>query len=183
MQYTTKAKVENYLLIDIDASFNATIEAYITAMSNYIDSYCNRTIYRTEETDHVYDGDLTSLMLIDDVVDISEVTLDGVSILSSIKKYPANKGYTSRIALEDSYFSKGMQNVVVTGIHAMSKTLPADIEFACTVLVAGAFNSGKASDGSTERIGNYSITYTTKQQAVDFELAKKILQGYKRIAL
>lgn len=183
MQYTTKAKVENYLLINIDASFNSTIDAYITAMSNYIDEFCNRNIYRTAETTYKYDGDLTSLLLISDVVDISAVTVDGLDVLSSIKKYPANKGYTSRIALEDSYFSKGMQNVEVTGIHAMSKTLPADIEFACTVLVAGAFNSGKSADGTTERIGNYSITYNTKQQAVDFELAKEILKRYKRITL
>jgi len=183
MQYTTKSKVENYLMIDINASFNATIDAYITAMSTYIDEFCNRTIYRTAETTYKYDGDLTNILLISDVVDITAVTVDGLDITSSVKKYPANKGYTSRIVLEDSYFSKGMQNVSVTGIHAMSKTLPSDIEFACTVLVAGAFNSGKASNGSTERIGNYSITYTTEQQKLDFELAKEILNRYKRIAL
>jgi len=39
-EYTNETAIENYLMIDIDAAFSATITEWIQAISNYIDSYC-----------------------------------------------------------------------------------------------------------------------------------------------
>lgn len=181
VEYTTQSDIENYLLTDIDGSFSEQIASWIVAMSNFIDNYCNRSIYRTEEETFLYDGDNTDKLMIKDVCLISSVTVDDIEV--EYVKYPANKPYASRIRLIDNRFTTGIQNVSVTGIQAMNSTLPEDIKFACTVLVAGIVNNQLFNDkkGTTERIGGYSITYKDDQQQKDYEEAKRILAGYTRI--
>jgi hypothetical protein len=189
-EYTTIEAVENYPLITIDEAYKGQVTDWIKAMSSQIDFMCGRSIapaftdsdVAIEET-YLYDGDGTRVMIIKDCCEISSVTVDDVEV--EVFKYPANKPYTSRIVLEESSFTKGLQNVAVTGIQAMNPTVPSDIKFACTVLVAGIINNQKKLDkvGTTERIGSYSVTYRDDAQKSDFEVAKKILSGYKRIAL
>lgn len=189
-EYTTIEAVENYPLITIDEAYKGQVTDWIKAMSSQIDLMCNRSIapaftdsdIAIEET-YYYDGDGSKLLIISDCCDISSVTIDDVE--TEVFKYPANKPYTSRIVLADSCFTKGNQNVAVTGIQAMNPEIPEDIKFACTVLVAGIINNQKKLDkvGTTERIGAYSVTYRDDAQMKDFETAKNILSGYKRIAL
>lgn len=179
--YTTKADVEAYLGITI----SATIDLYINAMSRYIDAYCKRIIFNDTSSAYLYDGDGTNITVINDCVDITEVLVDG-EIVTDYLKYPANKTYVSRIALpEFARFSVGQQNIKVTAKQAMNKTLPDDIKFACTVLVAGVMNnkSRVQKNGTNEKIGNYSISYTSDAQLADLQSAKGILNSYKRITL
>jgi hypothetical protein len=181
--YTTKQAVENYLGVTIASGLNSQIDEWIDAMSRYIDGACNRVIFNDEEDDFSYDGDGSNSLIIKDCVDIEDVTIDGSSV--EFFAYPANTPYKTQIKLESGVFPKGMQNVVVTAIQAHSKTLPNDVKFACTVLVAGIYNArnsvGKV--GTTERIGNYSISYHTKEQKSDYETAKATLSAYRRIAI
>lgn len=189
-EYTTIEAVENYALITIDDAYKGQVTDWIKAMSSQIDILCNRSIapaftdsdLAIVET-YKYDGDGSNLLIISDCCDIDEVTLDGVVV--DVLEYPANKPYTIRIVLDGKYFTKGLQNVTVTGIQAMNAEVPEDIKFACTVLVAGIINNQKKLDkvGTTERIGNYSVTYRDDAQIKDFETAKNILAGYKRISL
>jgi hypothetical protein len=182
-QYTTKENIENYLLNTIDPSFVDQITSWIIAMSNQIDIICNRPIFSDEEETFLYDGDNTDMIIVKDVCSISSVKVDGVE--TPYAKYPANKPYASRIRLIDTKFTPGIQNVSVTGIQAMNEALPDDITFACTILVAGIINTQKKLEkiGTTEKIGNYTITYRDDAQKTDFETAKTILAGYKRISL
>ena len=55
-------------------------------MSNFIDNYCNRSIYRTEEETFLYDGDNTDKLMIKDVCLISSVTVDDIEV--EYVKYP-----------------------------------------------------------------------------------------------
>lgn len=188
--YTTKEKVENYLLNTIDGSFADQIERWIEAMTKQIDLICNRSIapeftdseVAVEET-YLYDGDGSNTLIIKDCCAISEVTVDGTPV--TVYKYPANKSYALELKLNNAYFSKGFQNVAVTGVQAMHEEVPADIEFACTVLVAGIINNQKKLEkvGTTEKIGNYSITYREDAQKADYETAKATLKAYKRISI
>lgn len=183
MEYTNKESIENYLLKTIDDSFDVQLTEWIVAMSKHIDKACNRVIFRSTEETFLYDGDGTESLIIKDCVDISDVSIDGTSI--EYFKYPANSEVATLIKRPTDIFPRGMQNVSVTGIQAHSNTLPADIKHACTVLVAGIINAQifNEKDGITEKIGNYSVTYASKEQKADFQLAKSILSSYKRIAL
>lgn len=184
--YTTVESVFIYLGIDAPSESSdlyAEVEAWILAMSTFIDNYCNRTIYREEEETFKYDGDGTDMIIIKDCID-PVVTVDGVA--REVYTYPTNKPYASRIRLGDGWkFNKGIQNVSVTGLQAMNLYLPEDIKLACTVLVAGLYNArgvqGKV--GTTETIGDYSVTYRDASQKQDFDSAKRTLSTYKRIAL
>lgn len=161
----------------------AEAERRIKAMTRQIDIMANRAIYRTEESTMKYDGDNTNMLTIKDCID-PVVTVDGVE--REVYGYPQGKEYSSRIVLEEGYrFNRGRQNVQVTGVHAMTIYLPEDIQHACNVLVAGIYNAADVQGkvGTTESIGNYSVTYRTAAQQTDFETAKKIIAGYRRISL
>lgn len=185
--YTTREAVANYLGITIPSGLNAQVDEWILAMSEYADNIANRVLYQTDSSTFKYDGDGSNLMVIKDCTGITEVKIDGsVMPLDKVSQYPQNKGYTSRIALSDGYrFSKGLLNVSVTAKHGMSATLKEDVKLAVTVLVAGIYNARNSQGkvGTTERIGNYSITYREASQKTDYETAKATLSSYRRVAL
>ena len=189
-EYTTIEAVENYALITIDDAFKGQVTDWIKAMSSQIDILCNRSIAPALTDSDVavvetykYDGDGSNLLIISDCCEIEEVTLDGVAV--DVLEYPANKPYTSRIVLDGKYFTKGYQNVTVTGIQAMNAEVPEDIKFACTILVTGIINNQKRLDkaGITEKIGNYTIIYCDDAQKADYETAMATISAYKRMAL
>lgn len=185
-EYTTKTDVENYLNKTIDDSLDVTLTDWIIAMSSYIDSQCNRNIAKVpaEGDDKIetfkYDGDGTDTLLIKDCCNITNVKIDDV--VTEVYKYPANKSYTNKLKLSELTFTKGLQNVEVTGIQAMFDEVPKDIAFACTVLVGGICNNQIYKEkGTSEKIGQYTITYGDSQKA-DIDRMKSILSSYKRIS-
>lgn len=184
--YTTVESVYGYIGIEAPSESSAEfqrMEAWILAMSAWIDTYCNRTIYRQEESTIKYDGDGSDMIVIKDVID-PVVTVDGVE--REVFTYPTTKPYASRIRLPEGYrFTKGIQNVSVTGVHCMAVYLPEEVQHACDVLVAGIYNAQQVQGkvGTTERIGEYSVTYKDGAQKTDFDNVKAILGGFKRIAL
>lgn len=185
IEYTTKEAVENYILKTIDDGFDVQLTEWIKAMSNYIENVTKRRIFRSTPETFKYDGDGSSLLVISDCNTITEVKVDDTVMVldTDYFTYPKNKGYTSRIVLDGWRFTKGLSNVSVTAKQGMSATLPSDIKFACTVLVAGIINNQLFNDkkGTTERIGGYSISYKDDQQVKDYQEANRILDGYKRI--
>lgn len=186
IQYTTKEDIENYILKTIDDAFDAQLGEWIKAMSNYIEHVTKRRIYRETSETFKYDGDGSDLIVIGDCTDITEVKVDDRVMTRDVDytTYPKNKGYTSRIALLDGWrFTKGVNNIEVTARQSMASSIPADINFACTVLVAGIINNQLFNDkkGTTERIGGYSITYKEDKEVQDFSQVKNILAGYTRI--
>lgn len=183
-RYTDIDTVKNYLLKEIDSSYEDQINFYIDVMSRQIDSICKRTIYGSKADTFVYDGNNENVLLISDCTKITSVTVNGDELdAGDYYQYPQNKSYTSRLALASGYFPKGKQNIEVTAIQAMHDFLPDDIKFACTVFVAGIVNDQLFNDkkGITERIGNYQVSYKDDREEKDFEKAKRYLKGYQRI--
>jgi len=184
--YTTVESVCNYLGITPPSESSVEfqeMESWILAMSTWMDNYTNRTLYRQEESTILYDGDGSDLMVIRDVVDPT-VTVDDRPM--EVFTYPTHKTYASRIRLGDGWrFTRGIQNVAVTGVHAMFIYLPEDVQQACNVLVAGIYNAKEVQGkvGTSETIGSYSVTYREPAQQTDYANVKTILGAYRRIAL
>jgi len=64
--------------------------------------------------------------------------------------------------------------------------VPADIEFAATVFVAGVLNQHRQGGDQikSESIGNYQVTYNTDKEGDsfgDFTRAKEILSAYTKL--
>lgn len=183
MQYTDKAAVQNYSLTNIAGTFDTQLTAWITAMSRHMDTYCGRTLVEDAPETRKFDGSGRDTLVIDEVHAITAVTVDGTTVTPV--QYPANGSRKYRLVLPRQYWTPGLQNVEVTGIFARyATTVPEDIKFACTVLVAGIVNAANRQDEAieSERIGQYAVTYRTPAERADFKRAKEIMDLHRRIA-
>lgn len=179
--YTTKLDVQNYLLKTINASFDATLTSHIAAMSEYIDRTIGYPLYRTEETERKYDGTGRRQIKIDPVHTISAVTVDGTTITPIQRPY--NTDTKTELVQELAYFTPGLANVSVTGVHCLRKDLPEQIKWACTVLVALTVQQvDEQREGvQSEKIGDYSVTYQDQKQRGDLIRAKEIINSFRPI--
>lgn len=201
--YTSKEKVENYLLQDIDAGFSAQINDWIESVERYIDQYTNRNfIADASASPRSYDGNSRQALMIDDCIAVTEVKVgndqwgDSQSVVGNTggdRYYTlptnnvADKVPINKIGLRTRIFTAGHANHTITAKWGYSENVPKDIEFAATVLVAGIVNhsQGKTTNDSvkSEKIGEYSVTYADEKGFADAEMAKKILDSYMRIII
>lgn len=179
--YTDKPSIQNYTLTNIDNSFDSQLNEWIAAMSRYIDDYCGETILATAPTTRLYDGTGEQTLKIDGAYSISAVTVSDVTVTPYF--YPANNPRKYLLDLDRDTFAVGKQNVSVTGIFGRFTTLPADIKYACTVLVAGIVNhSNKQTDGiKSEKVGEYQVTYKDEKERADYDRAMKILDAHRKV--
>lgn len=186
--YTTKEAIENYLLIDIDASFDDQVDEWIETVEEYIDHETNKDFAPVAETpvfeDRTFDGDGTNTMDIDPCTEVEEVrfseTGDPIDADQYVL-YPVRKDTTDKIKMKYLRFPIGDQNIYVSAKWGYA-AVPKDIKFAATVLVAGIINNAWQSEGevASMTIGRYSVTYKTKSQVDDFNKIEEILAYNKR---
>ena len=188
-KYTTKTKVENYILEDIDASFSDQIDSWIEVVSKDIENYTKR-VFTTTTEDRLFEGNGKRTLWIDDAQAINTVERADEyygETFSEITDYitrPNNEKPITQVELKDTWFYKGKQNIKINADWGYSETTPVDIEFAATVLVAGIINSNRNAEGmESEKIGDYSIKYSTKQQEEDYQKAISILDSYTKYEL
>lgn len=180
--YTDKTTIENYLLSEVDSTMDDQIDSWIEAMENHIDKETGRNfVADSAASERLYDGDGDREIFIDDCVEIEKVEIDGVEI--DYFAYPANETPKISIAREYGKFTRGRQNIAVTAKWGYSVAVPADIKFACTVLVAGIINNAADTGGEVKSMsmGEYSVTYKDAKQTSDFDNVKKILANYRRM--
>jgi len=200
--YTTKQAIENYMLTEIDDSFDSQIDAWIASVERIIDNYTGRN-FKADSTAsaRVYDGDGTEELIVDECVQVTKVEVGNDTYGDSFSEilstgsdkyftYPANA--TARmvpihkISLSARCFPAGQQNNRVTAKWGYSVATPEDITFAATVFVAGIANQsrGGGDEIKSESIGAYSVTYNSDKGSnswADFERAQQILDQYKRL--
>jgi hypothetical protein len=179
------------LLIDIEASFESKVQQFINAVTAYIERYTGRKFsVDSSASTRTYDGDGTNEIYIDDAFEITKVEVSygfgsDFTEITDYYTYPSNTKPITKIILPYNYFWQGNQNVKVTAKWGYGASVPEDLSFAATVMVAGIINSSNQHEGEvqSETIGRYSVTYKTgSNQAHDFSNAKDILKMYKRYA-
>lgn len=202
--YTTKTKIENYILNDIDSSFDSQIALWIEGIEKIIDKITGRNfIADSSASARLFDGDGTQELLVDDCIAITKVEVGNDDYGNSFTEIASSgadryflkpdnygaKGYPiSSILLRARYWPEGVQNNRITGKWGYSAAVPADIEFAATVFVAGILNQHRQGGDQikSERIGNYDVTYNTDKEGdafADFKNALAILDNYKSVNL
>jgi len=185
--YTSRGRVENYMLITIDPSFYDQVEEWIGEVESYIDDFTGRNFKAdAEASDRVYDGDRSPDLIIDDAVAVTTngVTIDG-DAAGEYLLYPANALPKTRVHLKSGKFPRGDQNVTVNAKWGYSESVPANIVWAATVLLAGIIDYAWNGSGEvqSETIGRYSVTYRTPDGQKDYERAQDILNSYiKQVA-
>jgi hypothetical protein len=190
-QYTNRTEIENYLLKEIDPAFDSQIDSWIEQCSKEIETKTQR-VFQTVESDvfeeRVYDGKGRQKLLVDEFIELDSVTItnDGEDEeIDDILEYPNNMTPKFILFYEEG-FPTGNQNITVSAKWGYSEEPPDDIKFACTVLVAGIIQGQtQQNEGSitSERIGNYSVTYDTEKGKKDFDRVTNILKFYRRITI
>lgn len=180
--YTTKLAVQNYLQTTIASSFDDQLTAYIAAMSEHCDTLAGYPIYRTDETTNRYDGSGERSQLIDPVHTITEVMVDDIAV--DPLEAPYNSDIKTELKLRFSTFAAGDANVSVTGIHALKKNLPAPVAHACTVFVGILLKQVKDQRGGvkSEKIGEYSVSFMTDEERLDYKMAVEAVTAYRPIS-
>ena len=197
--YTTKSRIQNFLMVNINDSFDDQINEWIDAVEAYIDNYCNRTFEQESATSKLYDGSGTSELLIDDLLSLTKVeTLDEdnevdetIDSTDEYWLYPANTTPKYRIRINTAnapiaVFPKGHQNIKVTGTFGQSESVPEDIRLAATKLVAGIIaekNLDIAGEIKSEKLGEYQITVQDVEKQANHLGIDKILDHYRNIPI
>ena len=171
--YTDKAFIQKYLLVNIDSSFDDWIDEVIGSADAYIDNYCNTSFEGTTESRY-FDGNGRSELIIDDLVTLTGLNFlraNGTTVDDTLTEnddfflYPLNSTAKHKVvlAVEGDYgcFPKGSRRVKITGTWGSFATVPKDIQYVSTKLVAGIIEVGKAGEVKlkSEKIGDYAVTY------------------------
>ena len=179
--YTTKAAIQNYLLVDIDASFDAQINEWISAMDTFIDKYTGKTFTQTSSETRYFDGNGERVLYLnneDDLISVSALLVlnsdgtttnsltEGASADYVLYPFNSNPKYEIRLVTSASVgaFYKGNRKVSVTGVWGNDTTVPADIKMASTILVSQILKPGI--DGGvikSSSLGDYSVTFATEE--------------------
>lgn len=193
--YTTKTRIENYLLINIDASFNDQINDWIEEVEAYIEQQTGR-VFVAEAEDSAstrrFDGDNTCKLLIDDTIAIETIKLsddsDALETTDFVTYPPNAQSLTKKVPISMVKLIAGVfpayppQSISIKARWGYSESVPADIRNAATVLVAGIINYSWNAEGEvkSESIGRYSVTYKDEKQWSDFERLESVLQSYQK---
>ncbi|MFA6158893.1 MAG: hypothetical protein WC763_04725 [Candidatus Paceibacterota bacterium] len=194
-KYTTAEKIGDYMLIDIDPTFEDKVDGWIEGVSRMLDQAANRKLVAEEAgegeedaslEDKYFDGNGQRFLTIDDCVEVEEVAIgdingDNEEETEDYLTYP-RIAPIRRLILKGGVFSAGVQNVRVKARWGLFADVPKDIELACTIIVAGVINAstpGKQAIKS-ESIGNYQVAYTDEKGIADFDRAKSIIDTYRK---
>lgn len=189
--YTDQTNVQDYLLQAIDGSFANQIDAWIEGIENYIDQYTNRNfIADAAASTRLFEGKCSNKLLIDDCVAVTLVEKgdfygENFSTISSgdYQLLPYNDTPKNAIGLKRALWDRGVHRI--TAKWGYSVQCPADITFAATVLVAGILNTQIKTGTAvkSERIGNYTVTYSDEKGMGDYMQAMAILDARRRTFL
>ena len=152
----------------------------------------------SEASVRYFNGDNTRKLLIDDCIEITKVEVgndvygDSFSELSEsdYKLLPNNhnsKGLPiTSVWYRNGIFGEGIQNQKITAKWGYSEEAPDDIIYVATFLATSVYNTGQGGSLGgikSERIGEYSVTFSTDSELKDFKKIEKILENYKRYYL
>jgi hypothetical protein len=193
--YTTIDNIENYLVMDIDSSFEDQVNTWIEQIEAYIDRQTGRNfIADTAATRRFYTGDNTRKLIIDDAVEVTEVKIgtdpalterddDDLDAEYDYIVTPTNDTPKTGITLMGLIFpSYPEQTISVKAKWGFSEAVPADITNVATVLLAGIVNYSLQSEGEVQSksMGIFQVTYKDEKQWKDFDRIESVLASYKK---
>jgi len=197
--YTTEAKVAAFLNTTITSG---EADDAINAAVDMIDKITDRN-FIAESTASVrrYNGNDSDNLLIDDCVEITEVSLgldpygDSTETLTADvsngyykvpRDFSAQSKPITELHLRGRVWLRGLGNHAITAKWGYSVNVPSAIEFAATILAAGIYNynrGGGSGSIKSEKIGNYAVTYENSEGWDEYNKALAALAGYKKFAL
>jgi hypothetical protein len=178
---TTLANVKAYLSPPLATTADdVLLSRLVTAASQFIQSWLNRTIASAAYTDTRNGTGGTRLFLRNrPVTAVASVTVDGVAIAPS-SPAPTGDGYLyddSSLYLVGHCFSKGAQNVVVQYTAGYAAT-PPEIEQACIALVVLRYKERDRIGQASKNLGGEVVSFQQKDMPAD---VATVLDQYRNV--
>lgn len=197
MAYTDEGQIEKYLGTELPEALDTQLASWITAITKWIENYVGFSFENDTASDRYFDGLGSRELLVDkyhdDLVSITTLDVDGdddVSLdLDYVKEYPLNEDAKDRLLLLSNAsigkWPNRQYSVKVNAKWGYSATPPEDIKLCATRLMAHLLNTRlKGGDGVTqESLGDYSISYSKIDEAVEVLGIKNILDQYRNLSL
>lgn len=199
----TKTDVQNYLGIVIDSSLNGYIDTLIASAQGYIELYTDREFTVADaDTTRYFDGNGLTTLNIDDLREVTSVTVDGVALTNNTDYFllpykdtvktqiklsqPSTRlNSNSRISSSSPYvFEEAQRNIVIVGKFGYSVTAPDPIKTACMSIVASYLKQNISDkdlkEVNSESLGDYSVSYSKTTEIADKLGLTSILDLFKR---
>jgi hypothetical protein len=198
-KYTTEVKIETYLNKSIETG---KADDAILAAERFIDNYTDRNFKAdTVASIRYYDGNGRQNLPIDDCIAVTKVEQGSNVYGDSFSEIPntgadryylmpanneADRVPINKLHLRNRYWIEGFQNHRITAKWGYSENAPDDIAMAATILAAAIYESGRSGSVGgikSEKIGEYSVSFTDDRELADFNKAMQILDSYKRLMI
>lgn len=178
------------------------VDQFILATQKFIEQLTGR-VFKADSTASTrdYDGNGRLEIIIDDCVSVTKVEWGtnqwadsyvtiGTSGIDRYYTLPANNAALEvpirKIGLRTRVWTPGHANHRITAKWGWSTDVPDDIKHAATVIAAGMYNQNRGQDSgviTSEKIGQYSVSYSDQGGVNDYNQAKAILDGYKKLEI
>ena len=195
-RYTTKTKVATFL----NTAISDDIDSLISAAEKYIDIETGRNFKAdTEAVAREYDGNNIQGLVIDDCISITKVELGNDQYGDAFTEQTLNTDYKllpnnysdldlpiRKIWLRSQVWGVGVQNHRITAKWGYSEEAPDDIAWVATFLAASIYQMGQGGNVGgvkSEKIGGYSVAFSTGSELSDFKKMEEILKSYKKYVL
>ena len=178
---TTLANVKAYLSPPLATTADdALLSRLITAASQFIQSWLNRTIASASYTDtRNGTGGMRLFLRNRPVTAIASVTVDGVAIAAS-SPAPTGAGYLfddSSVYLVGHCFTKGVQNVVIQ-YSAGYAAVPPEIEQACIAFVVLRYKERDRIGQVSKNLAGEVVSFQQKDMPPD---VATLLDQYRNV--
>lgn len=199
MAYTDKGRVQRYLNVDIDSSYDTQVDDWIAEVKKFIDDYCGKTFEAVTETRY-YDGNGRNCIIVDDFVDttITELLILNTSggTESTLTEghsndfitYPQNTDTKHELRLTvsaaRSVFPSRSNAVKLTADFGYSASVPETIRNVATQLVARIVEKGlKGGKVAGIQLGDYQVTLEKIDEHAEALGIYKTLDLYRDISI
>jgi len=175
---TTTADVKAWLNITGNSD-DAVIARLVTAVSNYIQSWLNRTFAMATYTD-ISNGNNESTKMFSNypVQSVSSVTISGVAIPASADGIAYGYVFDDQsLALIGTTCGRGLKNVRITYTAGYS-SVPFEIAQACIELVAIRYRERTRVGEVSKSLGGETVSFTQKDMP---DSVRTILNNYKKV--
>lgn len=182
---TTLANVKGWLgITSVDATRDALLTRLITASSQFIETWLNRTVsggVLTYSATRDGGGGVTFVPANTPLVSITALSIDGVPIPASTGV--AAPGYvfnTHKVSLRGGYkFTRGIANVQID-YTAGYTSVPGEIEQVCIEVVGSRFKAKDRIGVSSKGLAGETISFVQNDLTRDM---KATLMNYKKVVL
>jgi len=161
------------------------LEELINSVTDFMERYCGRRFKKTTYTDLLVDGNGTRYLFLDNYPIISVTSIYRHYVFatddlfdSDYYKVYENEGYVYR-GMKWPYGQKNIKITYEAG-YDFATGIPAELEYLCNSLVKMRFNSEGKAGIKSEKMGNYSVTYSDESIPSDIKIK---LNQWRRLSV